>query len=152
MSKAQKYEIDSSHRCSVVHVKDYYDEKGVIFEKDYRVGIEMQNLQTRYTPKIEDIKKAEKIFGNKYNGIVSANSNPKTSFYHWVRQYIGLIDSAGNRNIVMQLINNTKPRRVRRILGKGWETTFVIILSDDFYRISKRLRINIDTGEMTDQL
>jgi hypothetical protein len=152
MSKAQDNNIDTSHQFTVVHLPDYYKEQGVIFAKDYLVGIEMRNLQSRYTPTRDDIINAEKIFNDKYNEIQKANVDTKTFFCHWVRQYVGLIDINGNKNIVVQLVNNTKPRKINRLLGKNWETAFVIMLSDDFYRVSARFRVNIDTAEISDKL
>lgn len=152
MSRAQSTNIDRSHDYTVIHLPAYYKEKGVIFSKDYLVGIEMRKLQSRYTPTKEDIIRAEKIFSNKYNEVQKSNVDTKTFFCLWVRQYVGLIDINGNKNIIVQLIDNTRPRKVNRLLGKNWETVFVIMLSDDFYKISTRFRINIDTGEMSDQL
>jgi hypothetical protein len=152
MSEAQNNNIGTSHQFAIIHLPSYYKEKGVIFSKEYSVGIEMRNLQSRYTPSMDDIIKAEEILAKEYNAVENTNINTKTFFCHWVRQYVGLIDVSGKKNIIVQFINNAKPRRVNRLLGKGWETTFVIMLSDDFYKISTRFRINIDTGEMSDQL
>lgn len=153
MSSAQSTDIDtSSHHYTVIHLPAYYKEEGVIFSKDYVVGIEMRELQSRYTPTKEDVIKAEKILNEKYNEIRNTNIDTKTFFCHWVRQYVGLIDINGNKNIIVQLIDNTRPRKVNRLLGKNWETVFVIMLSDDFYKISTRFRINIYTGEISEQL
>lgn len=152
MSKAQSNDIDTSHQFSVIQLPDYYKEKGVVFNKDYVVGIQMRNLQSRYTPTKHDIIKAEKIFTEKYRDIENANVDNKTFFYSWARQYIGLIDINGNKNIIIQLINNTKPRKINRLLGKYWETIFVTMLSDDFYKVSMRFRVNIDAAEISNIL
>lgn len=152
MSTAQSTNIDTLHLYTVIRLPAYYKEKGVIFSKDYLVGIEMRKLQSRYTPTKEDIIRAEKIFSDKYNEIQKSNVDTKTFFCAWVRQYVGLIDTNGNKNIIVQLIDNARPRKVNRLLGKNWETVFIIMLSDSFYSISKRFRINIDTGEMSDNL
>ena len=76
----------------------------------------------------------------------------KKLFCHWVRQYVGFIDSNGNKNIIVQFIDNTKPRKINRLLGKNWEDVFIIMLADSFYKVSTIIRINIDTGEMSDKL
>lgn len=152
MSKAQGNNVDASHQFSVVYLPEYYKEKGIIFSEDYGVGIEMRNLQSRYTPTKDDIIKAEKIFQNKYNEIRKANVDTKKFFCRWVRQYVGLIDINGTKNIVVQLVENTKPRKINRLLGKGWETVFVVMLTDDFYKVSTRYRVNIDTEEISENL
>lgn len=153
MSKAQGNSIiDTTCQFSIVHLPDYYKEKGVIFSKNYIVGIEMQNMQSRYTPTKDDIAKAETILNDTYNKVQNTNIDIKTFFCHWVRQYIGLIDNNGNKNIIVQLIDNTKPGRINRLLGKGWETVFIVMLSDNFYAVSRRFKINIDTGEISSLL
>lgn len=152
MSKAQDDNIDTPHQFTVIHLPHYYREDGVIFSKDYFVGIEMRNLQSRYTPTKDDIIKAEKILDDNYNEIRNVNIDTKAFFCHWVRQYIGLIDINGNKNIIVQLVDNKRPRKMNKLLGKGWETVFITMLSDKFYSISTRFRINIGTGEISDQL
>jgi hypothetical protein len=151
-SKAQDINIDTSLQFSVISLPSYYNEKGIVFSKDYVVGIEIRNLKFRYTPTKNDIIKAENIFIDKYNEIRKVNVDVKTYFCHWVRQYIGLVDASGNENIIVQLIDNTKPRKINRLLGKDWETVFVTMLSDNFYSVSTRVRINLNTGEMSEKL
>lgn len=144
--------IDTIKQINIVHLSGYYKEKGVIFNKDYVVGIDMKQLQSRYTPTMDDITKEEEIFNKKYNELQKKNVDTKKFFCHWVRQYVGFIDSNGNKNIIVQLIDNTKPRKINRLLGKDWEDVFIIMLADSFYKVSTRFRINIDTGEMTTEL
>jgi hypothetical protein len=152
ISKGQNNDTGPSHQLTVLYLPDYYKEKGVIFSKDYVIGIKMRKLKSRYTPTKDDIIKTEEILKGKYNEVRKANVNTKTFFCHWVRQYVGLIDTNGNRNVIVQLIDNTKPRKVKRILGKAWETSFVIYFADPYPGLGILFRINMDTGEMTDQL
>lgn len=144
--------IDTTKKFNVVRLPDYYKVPGVIFGKDYVVGIDMKQLQSRYTPTLADITKVEETFNKKYNELQKTNVDTKAFFCRWVRQYVGLIDSNGNKNIIVQLINNTKPRKINRLLGKDWESIFIIMLADSFYKVSTRFRINIDTGDMTTEL
>lgn len=152
MSQAQGNNIDTTHQFTVIHLPDYYKEKGIIFNKDYTFGIKIQSLQSRYTPTKEDAIKAEKILDDKYNEIQNTNVDTRTFFCRWVRQYVGLIDTKGNKNIIVQLIDNTKPRKLNRKLGKHWETGFVIYFADPYPGVGTVVRINIDTGEISDQL
>lgn len=143
---------DTTKKINVIHLPNYYKEPGIIFNKDYVVGIDMKQLKSRYTPTIDDIIKAEEILSKKYNEVQKTNVDTKNFFCRWVRQYIGLIDSNGNKNIIVQLIDNTKPRKINKLLGKNWEDVYIIMLADSFYKVSNRFRINIDTGEMTTEL
>lgn len=152
MSRAQDNNTDTSGQFIIIHLPTYYKEEGVIFRKDYVVGIEMRNSQSRYTPTKDDITKAEEIFNDKYNEMGKTDIDTKKNFCHWIRQYVGLIDSNGNKNIIVQLIDNTKPKKINQLLGKNWETVFVLMLSDNFYAVSKRFKINIDAGDISDKL
>ena len=144
--------IDTTKKVNVVHMPEYYKEKGVIFSEDYFVGIDMKGIKSRYTPTIDDLVKSEDIFSRKYNDIEKRNVVTRDFFCHWVRQYVGLIDSTGNKNIIVQLIDNRKPRKINKLLGKNWEDVFTIMLADSFYKVSKIFRININTGEMSTDL
>jgi hypothetical protein len=139
-------------KAVVVYMPSHYKEKGVIFDKDYIIGIDMVNLKHRYTPTIDDVTKTEEIFNNKYNELQGKNVDVKKFFRCWVRQYVGLTDSSGNRNIIVQLIENKKPQKINKLLGKNWETDFVIYFSDPHPSLGILFRINIDTGQMTTQL
>jgi hypothetical protein len=62
----------------------FYKWKGVIFNKDYVVGIEMEDMLYKYTSGIEDIKAAEEIFNKQYNGVQDTNVGTKLFFSCWV--------------------------------------------------------------------
>ena len=103
-AKAQNNITDTAKQFKVVQLPNYYKEKGIIFSKDYTVGIDMRNKKYRYTPTMDDISKAEEIFNKQYNQLQKTNVDTKKFFCHWVRQYVGLVDSNGNKNIIVQLI------------------------------------------------
>jgi len=148
-SGSAQNKTDTVKKFEVVELPAFYKEKGIIFNKDYPVGIEMKDRKYRYTPTLEDVKKGEEIFIGQYNQVRDTNIDAKYFFCQWVRQYVGLIDNNGNRNIIIQLINNKKPGKINKLLGKGWERNFIIMLSDSFYAVSTCYRVNIDEGEMT---
>jgi hypothetical protein len=152
IGNAQESTRVASQKFTVVSLPVFYKEKGVIFDNDYVVGIEMHDMRSRFTPSTNDITKAEGIFIDKYNEVQKANVDTKSYFFHWVRQYVGVIDKNNTKNIIVQLINNKKRIKTNHLLGKGWEDNFVIMLADSFYSISKRFKINIDTGEMYTEL
>ena len=128
-----------------IHLPEFYKAKGIVFSDFYKIGIELRNIKNRFTPQLDDIIKAENILNSKSWYLKTINKN-------WVRQYVGLIDSNGKKNIIIQLINNSNHRKLNKMLGKNWTNDFVVMLSDEFYKIHKLLRINIDTGEILDYL
>lgn len=149
---AQDKNTDTSHHFTKVYFPEYYNEKGIVFNKDYNIGIKMSDLSYRYTPSKDDIKKAEKVFQAKFNVLRKQSVDTEKYYFHWVRQYLGYITKSGTKNIVVQLIDNSKPRNTNRLLGKNWETDFVILFSDDFYKVSTRIRINLDKEEISENL
>jgi hypothetical protein len=144
--------FDTSRQFNIVHLPEYYKEEGIVFNKSYKIAVDITNIQSRYSPTESDIKKAEEIFMKKYNGIQKDSINVSSYFASWVRQYVGVIDKNNNKNLIVQLINNKNRNKTNRLLGKGWEDNFVIMLADSFYSISKRFKINIDTGEISTEL
>lgn len=136
----------------VIRLPQYYDEIGVIFYKDYQVPIAISNAKERYTPSVDDVQKAENVLIEKFNLIRNQQYNVKKYLSKYVRHYIGLINNSGEKNIIVQLIDNSKKAKVRRLLGKGWETDFQVVMNDEFYSIAQLFRINIDTGEISTQL
>ena len=151
VSKGQN-KTEQTNPFAIVNLPKFYKEKGIIFNDNYVVGIDISNKKSRYTPSVTDIERTEEIFSNRYNQLQGTSVDVKNYFCHWVRQYIGIVDSNGKRNIIVQFVNNKKPGKINRLLGKGWENNFVVMLSDDFYKVSSRYRINIDTGELSTDL
>lgn len=136
----------------IIKLPQYYQEMGVIFYKSYQVPIAISNIKERYDPSIVDIQKAESVLIEKFNLVRSMQYNAKEYLSKHVRHYIGLINNSGEKNIIVQLIDNSKKRKVNRLLGKGWETNFQVVMNDEFYSIAQTFRINIDTGEISTQL
>lgn len=147
-----KMSVSESSLYQIIRLPQYYDEIGVLFYKDYQVPIAISNIKERYTPSADDIQKAESILIEKFNLIRNQQYNVKKHLSKNVRHYIGLINNRGEKNIIVQLIDNSKKSKVRRLLGKGWETNFQVALNDEFYSIAQIFRINIDTGEISTQL
>ena len=144
--------FDTSRQFNIVHLPKYYKERGIVFNKAYKIAIDIKNIQCRYSPTENDIKMAEEKFMKKYNMIQKDSINVFSYFSSWVRQYVGVIDKNNTKNIIVQLINNKNRNKTNRLLGAGWEDDFVIMLADSFYSISKRFKINIDTGEIYTEL
>lgn len=95
-----------------------YSECGVIFPASYNLSIEISGLVKRFTPTIEGVKAAEQIFITQFKDLDHSKSNfpkafqitnTKDYFRRFIRQYIGYEDVRGNRNILIDLIDNSRP-------------------------------------------
>jgi hypothetical protein len=129
---------------NIEYLPQYYKERGILFSKDYDPHIVIKNLKYRYTPTVEDIRDAELILVKKYDSLENSTVDVKTFYSKWVRHYIGFVDSNDNKNIIVQLINNSNRKKVKKLLGDNWEDRFIGMYSDSFYKISIILRININ--------
>lgn len=144
----------------LIKIDSLYAECGVVFPASYDLSIEVENLRTRFTPPIEEIAKAEKIFLTQFKHLDHSKSkfpngsaipNFQDYFKKFIRQYIGYVDEEGNRNILIHLINNEHPRKVKKVIGANWKKDFILILAQPMpfdiltYRIDlskKKLNIN----------
>lgn len=148
-SKSQYVKQDTINNYILFRLPEYYKQNGVIFYKTYPIGIDLKNMAERYSPNIEDVKLAEEIFNKRYNDFIDKGIDVKTYFANYVRQYIGYIDKNGKKNIIIQLIDNSRPRKVKKMFSKDWQTHFVSRLSDDFYAISRIFRVNLEANEIS---
>lgn len=53
----------------------------------------------------------EWIFQQQYNIVEKKTLDTKAYFDKWVWQYVGLVDKEGNKNIIVQLVNNTDRKK-----------------------------------------
>ena len=122
---------DSTKGVTVIYLPEYYKQKGVVFTEDYDLKIDLGDIRERYTPSIDEIKNAELIFFRDYATVTKQSINTKEYFCNYLRQYVGYIDNKGSKKLMMQLIDNSKPRKMKRLLGKNWENKYVVYLSDN---------------------
>ncbi len=117
------------------------------------VNILIKDFRKRYTPDTLDILKAENIFLDKYHLL---NDEPHSSdhtetqkmFYKYKRQFFGYINENNEKKVVVQLIDCSKPRRTKRILGKGWDKNIVNYFSDDREVKILIFNINLDKNSL----
>jgi hypothetical protein len=144
----------------LIRIDSIYSECGVIFPASYNLSIEISGLAKRFTPTIEEVKAAEQIFITQFENLDHSKSNfpnafqitnAKDYFRKFIRQYIGYEDVQGNRNILIHLIDNRSPRKVRREIGANWKDKFIVIFAQPMpfqiliYRVNLSQRtLNID--------
>ena len=122
----------------LIKVDSLYKEPGVIFPENYQLSIIIANIDKRFTPSVEEVAQADKIFLDSFNvtnksNPISANAmfiaDPKKHFSRYIRQYVGYYDLKGHKNILIHLLENNKPRKIKRRIGDRWKEDFVIIFA-----------------------
>ncbi len=123
---------DTVKNFEIICLKDYYNQEGIVFKENYDPHIDIPDMKLRFTPTLDEVKEVEMIFQRDYGKLNSQNTDVKTFYANYVRQYIGYIDTAGNKIIRICLTDNSNKRKMRRILGKNWETRYHVDLSEKF--------------------
>jgi len=143
-----------SQDIKLIKVDSLYSECGVVFPASFDLSIELENSKTRFTPSIEQITLAEQILLKEFKSLDHSNSNfpngyqiqdARKYFDKFIRQYIGYEDHRGNKNILIHLLNNTKPRKVKKTIGTNWKEKFIVILAQPMPFEILTYRVNLTT-------
>jgi hypothetical protein len=134
---------DTIKHYEAICLKDYYNQTGIIFKDSYDPHIDIPDMKERYTPTLDDVKNAEIIFQRDYGKLTNQNTEIKTYYANFVRQYIGYLDTVGNKIIKIYLTDNSNKRKTKRILGKNWELKYHVDLSEKFTYAWDVVNINL---------
>lgn len=102
----------------------------IVFNKNYDPHILLENMRERYTPDSMDVSTTERILRDRC-AKNKANRPYSNCFCKYKKQLVGFVDQNGARNIVLQLIDYSRPHRTNRVLSKGFEENFVIYLAEN---------------------
>lgn len=130
--------------------KELYKYKSVVFTESYKPKIKLPNNANLFTPTIDEIIQAEHILLDRYNiDIKKAGlkkvKNVKKKYYRYKRQYLGFIDSSGNKKIIINLLNFKCNRRENKNF-LDWESEFLVGFGRYYEANSMRYVININSG------
>lgn len=148
---SQQSKTDTLSYSEIIRLEDYYQAEGVIFNKNYPIEFGTSNNKERFTPSLSDIRKAEEILSEKYNDLRGGSIDVKKTFRNYIRQYVGIIDMSGKKNIIVQLLGNNKRSKFKKIIGKSYQKKFIIIFDASWLK-SQIFRINIDLGDISTSL
>ena len=156
-SFGQTSQTSSNSKSTIIKLDSLYKGYGVVFSQDNNPGIVISDLKQRYTPSVAEITAAEQIFLSQYNKANKAEparknakhiNNPKSYFNKYYRQYIGFIDNRGNKNILIHLIDFSKPRKVKKYVGDGWKDNFVIVFAQPMPFSILTYRVNMGENKL----
>jgi hypothetical protein len=125
--------------------------KGIVFTEKYKPPIKLPEGAEVFTPEKEDIIAAEKILSQRFNIDVAwteKKKNVKRRYWKDNRQYLGFVDSSGERHILINLLNfKCKKKAAKKF--EGWEKTFFIGFGEYYEKNSIRLLANLTTQRLS---
>lgn len=149
--------MNSESMSRVVRIADLFDCYGVIFDSTYKVPIVIRDIAGRFTPNETDITAAEKLLITQYNAANQETESRKGTpvindvkkyFWKFNRQYIGVIDKAGDKNLIIHLFDYSNKRVVEKQVGESWKTNFLIVFAENLPFQIVTYRVNINEGKL----
>lgn len=132
---------------------EYYKGKGVIFPKSYTPSVAPEGVYGRFTPSLEIVQQAERILVSQYNKLLSSFENfekvddVQKEFKNYNRQYLGLIDSIGNKIILVHLMNFSNRNKSKKYF-KNWDKDFIIGLGGFYDENAFVLFVDLENEEL----
>jgi hypothetical protein len=136
----------------IIRLDNFYSCYGVVFDSVCSLPIEIRNMKNRFNPIDSEIILAELVFLAQFNKANQSNAStlgtkilpdPKSYFSKFNRQYLGFIDSNGNKNLIIHLFDYSNKHIVNKFLGDSWKNKFVIFFSENMPFDILTYRINI---------
>ncbi len=149
---------------TIVEFKQYYKGYGVIFHSNHKALEEYKKYSdTFFTPKVEDVKKAEEILSNDYYNYLIEYSN-KTKiynssdskykrkknvikkYYNFNRQYFGFIKD-GDSCIQIKL-HNFSDKEFEEMISKHYKERIIHGFGDFYYKNQDSFIINLTKNQV----
>lgn len=135
---------ENSNICIEISIDSLYKHRSVVFCEEYDPGIIMPELySSRYSPSVKEIIQAEHLLSLEFIG--NNRKSFKSFYWNYVRQYIGFTNTKGEKNIVIHLIEYSKPSKVKKMLGKEWINNWAVYFSENPKFSILQHCVNIDT-------
>lgn len=139
-------------QSKIISLEEYYSGKGVIFNKEYMSLLEIKDLKKAYTPTIDDVKKVETIFLNKYNSErgkqnLTKVNNPKKHFCKYNRQYLGYIDSNGDTIVIVNMLNFKNKSKAKKNF-ENWESEFIVAFGKYYEKNKFLFKVNLNKSTL----
>ena len=104
-----------------------------------------------FSPSDEDIVLAESIISERYDKDITwskKTKNVKKKYWKYNRQYLGYIDSQGNKKIIINLLN-FKCRKKAQENFEGWEKSFFVGFGEYYEKNSLRLIADLTSKKLS---
>ena len=120
----------------IVRVEGMYSGYGKLFGSARDLSTDQLRVKENFLPGDSDILQTERLMQSQYAGIDRTDprfkgmyqGDYKTHYYRYYRQYVGLIDQAGDRLVFIQLFHCCK--KIRRCYP-DWKQELVTSMRED---------------------
>lgn len=132
---------------------DIFKGRAIVFTQEYNPPIKLPSGVELFTPSEEDVVKAELTLHQKYNEDLNEvawfkkEKDVKNKYWKYNRQYLGFVDQAGNKNVIINLLN-FKCKKKAKEQFEGWEEFFFIGFGEYYEKNSVRFVVNLSTKQL----
>jgi hypothetical protein len=146
---AQGVKYPNKGDSTIIKIKEFYNGCGKIFNED-KIGI-LSALKGKsiFQPTATDLILAEQIMSEKYSDLIKSDERAKSligteyksNYYNSYRQYIGIINSSGNKIIFIQLLKCCK-KNINKCFP-DWKVEFPP-MDEDICTITIAFTVNLE--------
>ena len=125
--------------------------KAIVFKENYKPPIKLPPNIEMFSPSDEEINLAELLIFERYDTDINwskKTKNVKKKYWKYNRQYLGYIDSQGNKKIVINLLNfKCKKKALEQF--EGWEKGFFVGFGEYYEKNSLRLVADLTSKKIS---
>jgi hypothetical protein len=150
---AQQILYPDANDSTIIKMQDYYDGYGKIYNRTSR-NVLPSCAASVFAPTGQELLSAERLMIKGYEGLLKSDDRLKSlrgtkykeHYYKYYRQYVGFIDTSGEKVIFIQLIKccNGKLKKC----FPEWKMGIVSNLSEDLCRITMNFLVNLSQGKI----
>lgn len=134
---------------SIIRIKEYYSSCGKIFTKDETNFLSSLNGKNFFKPGVQDILLAEQLMTEKYSSAIGSDERAKSlvgteykeRYYKYYRQYVGIVNTSGDKVIFIQLFKCCK-KNISKCFP-NWKKELVTPLDEDRCTITIAFIVNL---------
>ncbi|MCA0238689.1 MAG: hypothetical protein LCH81_20115 [Bacteroidetes bacterium] len=128
---------------------DLFKNESVVFTENYHPPIKLPAGTKLFTPSIQDIIQSEQILIEQYNILMKKEGwqeqkNIKRKYYKYKRQYIGFLDSKGDKKIIVNLLNFKRCKKPDANYP-NWDSEYLVGFGSYYEKNTRRYVINLDS-------
>lgn len=145
---AQEVIYPVKHDSSIIKIKEYYNSCGKIYniKNNYLFPSDTKEI---FIPTGQELLSAEQLMNENYTALIKSDDRVKALigtdykqyYYKFYRQYVGIIDSAGNKKIFIQLFKCCK-KKIDKCFP-NWKNELISPLDEDPCTTSLRFIVNL---------
>jgi hypothetical protein len=134
-------------QTKIISLPNYYKGKGVIFNKDYKSLLKIDNYSKSFTPLLKEVSIVEDVFLNQIKTKKSFKKSVKKEFCNYYRQYLGYINKNNEKIIVVNMLNFRRKSKAKKNF-EDWDKEFILGFGE-FYEENQFLyKVNLSKKDL----